>query len=1095
MNGKNGQGNYILPLIKKHYGHEKYKDTIMSIFKNVNYKDYFNKELFPYDINDIVTTDSIPLCFNSSEITETNIIKEILCFLSFFSCYKEKIINFDNLRSNFEKNIFAGDYLSANTTLDEINRSYGYNFWYLESKMLTSQFALSRVNSEVFYQELKMKCTNSYIRTLTRALWRKTNISESYSDSYNFICRKIKNINDTSCNLPAYLKSYFSYHFICYQMKTLSYSQIYDLLLSATRLNLIDMYILIDNIIVEIVSSALFNIESKNKILKMLSNLGFGMYCKKTSDLIYNKVNWDDEITSKLYILKKILCVNPSLVKDLDTNEMISCINSFELIHMCAKLEILSDYSFDINNSLFLCIKEIIKKLYLKNCDYNEFIKIQNDANRLLMILDNTSMKYSYMDFFNDQFYADTTCNTKSILSSEYYNYHILTYFNNSKIKAEFLARFGLWESDWSHNLQKSINNFVYDNISEKLININSSKNVDSSLLKFEVEKIYTGVDAILSNRYYEKLFSWFINNRKIEKAIELYVTLQFKSKLIVSCFDCKGIDKNCYGNTLKKLKNNMDFCIYAHLNDFRGGGGLRFNRMVAKSVLSILKSSNKNFPSEINIPNVSSYICKEKYIYFFRHICDYELLLSVLTGYSVNNVEQSERAEEVLLERQRILKISLSLEECEYEKLEIKYQIKQTHDELLSLKTSELEGYMISSAKIFEDAIYVSDAEVIFPFYNNTKEILRQELRNKMIDLNSGEFLLFKNSFVKYKKFYISSLDNKIGVYIRHGYFKDEIISFFVSKNLAFKSLDLDKIEKEEKHETKVADDILIKVNFSIALYSFIDETLGKIRIQNTSDKNKNDTFNIYIDDKDISAVALKLINIENSYQFKQILNHEMSLILDKRLMNIGAFVKNTIYKETNTLVNTYYPEFNVIIDDSIRELSNRIEKWFRFIRGGQELCYIDKYCKNLEKKHKNLHFHISNNFPNEITLNKLHYLDLILSNLIINAEEHSGLTKSDLIMSISLSLENKSIKVYFKNNLDQNIDYMALQNTIENLEKNMKEKHKINENTKGRGFYYIKNELDSLIEGSWSLNFCKEELPNSFSLYFLIDWGDVIV
>ena len=70
IKGTNGEGKSILPIIKRNFGPLRYYDSLRAIIHNINYTDYFKGELFPQNINDIITYDSIPLSFDDEHITE-----------------------------------------------------------------------------------------------------------------------------------------------------------------------------------------------------------------------------------------------------------------------------------------------------------------------------------------------------------------------------------------------------------------------------------------------------------------------------------------------------------------------------------------------------------------------------------------------------------------------------------------------------------------------------------------------------------------------------------------------------------------------------------------------------------------------------------------------------------------------------------------------------------------------------------------------------------------------------------------------------------------------------------------------------------------
>ena len=168
IKAKNGEGTTILPYIKKQFGYVKFSDAINTIMKNTNFKDYFSLELFPKDINNIVTDDYIPLSFNERNIDEAGIINEIECFIAMLYNFKDDLVLFSKHRYAYEKYLFSGEYSNASECLECIENSLGYSFWLIESNLLLANYTMNVVESGKYYQDLKAKCVNSYIKIFIR---------------------------------------------------------------------------------------------------------------------------------------------------------------------------------------------------------------------------------------------------------------------------------------------------------------------------------------------------------------------------------------------------------------------------------------------------------------------------------------------------------------------------------------------------------------------------------------------------------------------------------------------------------------------------------------------------------------------------------------------------------------------------------------------------------------------------------------------------------------------------------------------------------------------------------------------------------------
>lgn len=300
----------------------------------------------------------------------------------------------------------------------------------------------------------------------------------------------------------------------------------------------------------------------------------------------------------------------------------------FQLIMNCIKVKIILGFEPEIINSAILkSLTDVLYYVTIKEGNYHVFGKIRELADRLILVLGSTTLQHQFLNFYYDSFYSSSCNSFKDALTSDFYNRNIMYYIENNNIENIYNYCFGVFESDWSHNpilFQKC----QYDSISESLLRIYETKFIN----KVHIEKTDNEnlSFAIINNRIYEILFYQYVNSNQILDAIVLYVDLFFVSKFKVCSFDNKVVDKKCRGKILNNLYPSLDFCIYAHITNFRGAIGTRYNSFVARSALQVLKSGNYMFPSQIKVESSNS--LTEKYIYFFRHICEKDLLISIDT-------------------------------------------------------------------------------------------------------------------------------------------------------------------------------------------------------------------------------------------------------------------------------------------------------------------------------------------------------------------------------------------------------------------------------------------------------------------------------
>ncbi|MBE6786144.1 MAG: hypothetical protein E7538_07940 [Ruminococcaceae bacterium] len=1115
IKGTNGQGLQLLPHIKRTFGYNNYEHTIKTIMNNISYKDYFTKELFPTDIDNIITRDYIPLSFDMREELDYYILNEILCFVSLFQCFNNELKCFVKLRNNFEYYLFSGQYENANKILLNIKEKFGFSFWLIESQLLLANFSMSVVQAESFYQNLKNECNDYYIKSYIRALRRKTNTYESAKDSQNFINKKAKDFTEIKKNISEYKQIYFSFN--NNRFEELSKNSIKLLLGMAPNLNLVDMFLLIDKIIIYIIADRIFSDTDVKKIINVISDFSVPLRCKCICDLINKKIDEQEKLTEIVYDLKMEINYavknNFSNCKKVEIKQYCA---SFDVVLSNTMLKLLGQKSIKFDSDLLGMLVEVIELCLLKDGNYNIFTKIVNNAERLLLLLDSTTMNFGYTNFYTDVFKGDNSQFFKSVVSSGYYNRYALSLinFDNDELFKVFNDRFGCFECNWYHNISID-ERLKYDQITMELYNIENTAAVDNML--YMMQSKTTVLDIILFNRCCERLYVIYINNGEIILAIKLYVDLQFESKFKVCNFDNDLLTRKLNGVIIPKLYSNIDFCIYAHLTNFRGAVGLRYNTQVANSIMAILKANKMKFPSELyNQIDMNSWLERAKYAYLFRHICGEDLLKSRLTGYSINTETMSEQTKIVLEERKQLLLLTKSLESSE-EISQIESQIEKIDRKIGSIDNVNLSDYMVLYAKILEDAISVSDTDIILPFYKSINNIKVQQTKCNFDDFSSGEFLIFRDSFVKYKEAYLKSLDEQIGINIRHGFLKNEIINFFYERHIAFKKFPSKESEvsacidnkiiklRESEENTFLIGYIYDIVNFSKDLYNFVDHLLVTLRIKSSSEETDG-AFDIFIQNKEISKLAKILIETNNPYEFKNKLHKEMSEIIDPRLQIIGNYIEKTIKQVCVNLINEHFEkpylnDYKMLekmknVKNDVANIAGEIKKWFKFVKNGDELCSISKYFSALKNKKNYIFYSLSDNIPDGIKFYQLHILDLILLNLIMNAEEHSGLDKHQLKIHTSLSVNKNIMKIYFSNNLsvETNKDYILEKMAV--LECNLsncKNNNYVNKGS-GNGFFHIAHALNSLVDSNWQVSFCKDELPKKFALNITIDWSGLI-
>ncbi len=1093
IKSKNGEGIYILPKIKQKYGYKEYSKTINSLLNNTAYKDYFSKELFPNNINNIITIDNIPLIsLNNEENLDVIIKQELLCFFAFFENFERKLYDFNNFRNQFEQSIFWGDFDEAEKKLQEVESVFGQSFWLLESKLLLWNFNKSYTEAELSYQTLKKECTDNYILTFLRTLRHRVNYRENVDESLSFIDKKLNYLKNTKKHSIDRIEYFY---FSAYSPNKLEKIDYYNLLHMASSLNLVDMYILINKILERYVLDD--SIEQNNRD-ELIAYILSSKIDSSISEFIKNLTNTESPTQTQLNQIKKLFVEEKykgclELCQKLLENK----INfSVLVIYVKTKLFLKPNEIPHDRDSLLLNVCNIIENILLKNINYNDFYQFRDCATRYLYMLSSTSINYGYKNFLYENFYSDNNYSNLLIITNGCYkaNNKLLELFKvDSSPKEEY-------EINWIEEIN-ILPNVKYDKTSCLLHEVEQYS--IEKLSKIVRENVVISKSAIVNELLYNKagkiLFERYIENQEYLKAIELYNDLQFISKLKVINFNTDLLNSKIQFN-LNKFYGELDFCIYAHLVDFRNMQGKMYNVWVANSVRTILKNNNVIFPSELKMKK------NAKYSYFCRHVCSKEILRKSIVYDHFNNESESFALEHILKERKKLLNIALDYDTPD-EKDQILSQINIVEKEIENIKKRHLFRFSESKEKILEESIYVSERNVIYPFFCSLDRIRNETICN-FDSIESGEYLIFKDSFVRFKKAYIENLNEQIGINIRHGFFNNEIVNYFEKHSLLLKrEIDYIELSSVEKLKQDNKDYLIPYIDelkdFSEELYCFIDRELYNLNICHSSKESEAANY-FFVSEETILEIAQEIIKFNNPYEVATTLISHLNHLAKNNLIKMGDAVKNNIAIKCNRMLNNLLEKVesqselaNLILKaiEDLPNLAHSIQCWFNFIKEKDKQCSLNEYCESLKKKNQSLLYEFMDDDLKFVTLKQLHYIDLILGNLIVNAYEHSGakLNENPNILIQFKTIQTGQLSFSFSNSLYNKSKTEMLQ-IIENIEKmsNLNnENFHVDENTKGNGFKVIFKTLKTISALS-KIAFDKNELPSKFKLDININWGD---
>ena len=1087
----------LLIRIKNIYNETKYYESLKIIKNNYYYSSYFDTELFPKNINGIITRNSLPLIEYKSKKIKEIVLKEIKCYIEFLTLYSEKIKSFLKLRNEFEIKILTGEYSISNNILDAIKQEFGYSFWYIKSKFLNNNYFLNLSQYSKYYYKLRKECDNEYIDIFIRTLKRRVCNKDNNDDVYTFIDKKHKKLNK---NKNKVLSDFYYYY--NREMFSLDYNKIYSLLKMASNLNLIDMYLLIDDLLSRLISQDFLDDIEKAKIFEKINSLDGFFSSHHSAQLFLHEIK-NDELTKVIYTAKEYLCKENYFegIKYCENN-LIDYPNCFDLVLMYCQMQFIAAVNYNSHNSLLSDIVITTISILNKKGDYEFFNEFDQKIHKLLDIIDCFSFKYQYKYFFYCNYSKDNILKKLYLVTCNYYNRQIFEYINCKELSEKYTSLYGIYEVNWNGEIWFD-NNTILDIISYSLYkykyySLHELKNL------YEAITENNSITILQKNKLGELLFNEYITNKEYSDAIKLYIDLQFKSKMQVKTFKNEEIDKFIPHNKITNLYSDIDFCIYAHLTNFRGAGGLKYNIYVYNSLTQILKNNKVIIPSQLNEMGFETH----KLCYFFRHICKEELLIDKFSGKKHPLEGNVFTKKDILSERANILKLSLNMETNIHERGQIKNQIEIIESKIENAENADLGEFSIEAAKILEESIYISDTAVIIPFCMEIKEIKQETNIINVKDINSGEYALFRNAFIKVKKAYTIQLNEQIGAYIRHGFFENELIKYFDKYDLIIKKEYNDnKYTNEEllfnkKRQIKFEDSkefVKDLWDFSLELYNFIDNELKSMEIIHSS-KNQYDETRFYIADEKISELAIELIDVEDPYIIKKItldFLNKNSLI---NLKDMGIVIKDDIIKfcskRLNILINSINEDSKIYhkakeAKDNLNAISNMICDWFDFVKEENQEYSLTKYIeKTLNGRREDITY--KTNIEKDIINAKLmNCVNLIFGNLILNAVEHSNLEIDELKILVDILSTDKNISINFKNNLNYKTDKKEILKNIESIEDIISdvEKIKLDSSSKGKGFYLIAKSLNLLSNYKSNISFNKDAVPEFFELSINIE------
>ena len=1087
---------------KRELSFEAYSELLIFLSKQNQYEDILNLEDSVHEVKDLTSPKRDLIMSKGSK--EKDILNNLLGVLAYLNLSSNKLSEFNRLKNSFENYILTNSISKSTRILNKIGQEFGISFWIIESTFLNNNYK-DVILAEKYFQNIKEQCPSVFLKEFIRCIHKRISNLIKFDEAKRFIENKEEKIK-TLCQQGVYSLEEYTYFvfYNSYNQNSNVLGQIELLLSFCNFLSLVDLYNLVDRLVGIFLTDQSVSNFSKEILIKAIKELKFGLSCTPTLGVSLAKSLKDNPLTSSMYTIFKLFHedYNQCYLESIKSLAMTP--NEFDLIMITCQLKILLSKETDIiltDKGLLFELQNVLIGLLKKDIHYNQFVTFENKCAKLLYQLHNMSIFFAFRNVYLNN-YSDEQGEINSEYSYIFSKYHnVKSGFSSSNVN--YVDNKCLYVVDWLKNC-KVIENLKYDKISLLVKHLDTLTLDELKLITDNgYEELSIKQNLIVKNVACEAYFDKLVEANKYLDAIIFYVNCSFKSKTIVKSFKLKNLNRNLNRKIVEGFYGELEFCIFADLIDLKGSSSLGFNYYACNSLESILQKNHLRLPSDLDVP-----VGQEKlYSYLFRHVCNERLLASYIK-FNLESFNYFKFDEVFILkERKKLLELSLRLDnECE--KNQIQTQLDSLNERIMHLQIllpteAEIDTHHISKGCFRE----LEDVRLLMQLYN-----VLLDLRIRNVPLEGEGYLFLKELLINYKKFYFSLLDEQIGINVRHGFFKDEILRFLKKHGILVlkkeekdcNSESYDEFLRRKQNQLKKNNrfDLINSIeeiwDFSIQIYKFIDFELNHMKIISVSSRSDGEAFKIYIDEKRLYTIAEKIFSLTNPYQIQKVLWEEFDAIAEIVFANIRNYINEKVFvglSEFCCKAMTIYGLGSVIEDKEIKSLTDSISKWFSFYDDGNKQCSVALYLKELKRKYGLLELiPVSSNAKTSLTLEQIHIIDIILKNLIFNAIGHAALEEDKLNISCQYFISSNEVVLIMKNSLG-GINIEKLKKDISILE-DCVQKRKIDRSfdkfLTGNGYKYIVQELSSdLVENnSWNIIFNKNVLPTQFEVKVNFNW-----
>lgn len=1050
-----------------------------------------------------------------------------------------KINKYINLKLEYESYVLNAKFTEALKKIEEIERENGVSFWIIEQKMIMNEKLFGvEANKGILKAFQDETSSNPFIGYLMRFSSQIAEEKLSYSSYQDIVSQDLKTINDINAfryidykiNLD-YIHNLENTNVILQFEGQLSLIDIYELIIHLAQLE-IDESSIFGNVLVELskyindkrivnllVYAGLFdkdnfNITSCNEkeFLTLIDIYTSGNYERSHKELLAYKDK--NSVNFQFIILYVKTLVNLGIKEESDSDIQNVLYNLYSMNLDFEKISIKLKNLYKMYSSLSFMYKLknlIIKKLDLVTTENGRYLSIINDtlvSPSFFQILPKSEIRDSYLD----------TIKEFAPITSELYGSRVLSFLKKDTVveiirKNIFLADALLEEGEQLQALNALI----------KIYN--------------EIEKY----NLYLRERIISRLFKVYLLLGMLTEASSLLVREYFKDKNLI-----RRLEKEDLVNRIKKckeveLKRDINAVIAAYISN-------EPTRVIFSNYLYSNNISNTEDMLNNDFLN-NDFLNK---IFFLENICSLKTIKRETT-LSITP-EDAEVSRINILEK--LININPTFEKKYREEIAILMRVRNIRNKIKEIEGSKItvDTDMIKkdSEIIFEEQFQYIQLFNDFEANSRPDELYLGQLKKAMDDtvvkkkMNDSNFNGIVDSMKKFVERvlheflfnYKYGLKTHVSARIRHGYLESQLTDLFFEHGLM--GCDIDNPITQNCLGNAISEELeKFSSNIGIIVNRLKDEWL-QVKMKSTDvglfDYSDFTSKNVHryvtlmkIDDYDYDAFYKDFVDDFWVYTEN---------ILDKLKEKIKTELHDTFHNELDSLENnlrnievTYISEDRKKILGSINicraQYQDKIIE-FSKVFNRNEISYNDFFVKDAVETAIEI---VSNMFSKfrKVKIEKYiedttviqgkyfpYFIDIFVI-LINNSLLRSGFKDEEkLIIEIDLSvnnniteseeyfksnksiLKNTSILLNFKikNNLDKEIDNIAISKKIDEILKNLKDKEVLKYHAQeegGSGIYKIANMLKSNVFAPYHLLPLVDDEYFSFELILGLD--DIVV